>query len=171
MAITGTKVKSSSNGNRKYFINKCYIVGAEQIESQYNDTTVKLELEDCERGYKYTTFINQNYVKDMNDVVTELAYPDLVNSLFLAAGKDLNVSDTGEINLADLANAEVLSLSYPCTGKYKRAIWSKLGKVGSDKELGKEFEDQLAKGYPKNYRNEDAAQSAPDPVDPDDLPF
>ena len=128
-------------------------------------------MEDCERGYKYTTFINQNYVKDMNDVVTELAYPDLVNSLFLAAGKDLNVSDTGEINLADLANAEVLSLSYPCTGKYKRAIWSKLGKVGSDTELGKEFEDQLAKGYPKNYRNEDASQSAPDPVDPDDLPF
>tara|TARA_R100001015_G_C4635384_1_gene205103 strand:- start:22074 stop:22589 length:516 start_codon:yes stop_codon:yes gene_type:complete len=171
MAITGTKIKSSSNGSRKYFINKCYIVGAEQIESQYNDTTVKLELEDCERGYKYTTFINQNYVKDMNDVVTELAYPDLVNSLFLAAGKDLNVSDTGDINLEDLANAEVLSLSYPCTGKYKRAIWSKLGKVGSDTELGKEFEDQLAKGYPKNYRKEDAAQSAPDPVDPDDLPF
>ena len=143
----------------------------EQIESQYNDTTVKLELEDCERGYKYTTFINQNYVKDMNDVVTELAYPDLVNSLFLAAGKDLNVSDTGEINLGDLANAEVLSLSYPCTGKYKRAIWSKLGKVGSDKELGQEFEEQLAKGYPKNYRNEDASQSAPEPVDLDDLPF
>ena len=40
------------------------------------------------------------------------------------------------------------ALSYP-NCKYKRAIWSKLGKVGSDKEPGKEFEDQLAKGYPK----------------------
>ena len=151
MAITGTKVKQSSGGTRKYFINKCFVVAAEQMESQYNDTTVKLELEDSERGYKYTTFINQNYEKDSNGVVTGLQYPDHVNDLYLAAGKDLNVSDTGDNNLSELANAKVACLSYPCTGKYKRATWSKVSSWENEDKLAADFDAQLEKGYPKNY--------------------
>jgi hypothetical protein len=152
MAITGTKVKSSSGGNKPYFINKCYIVAAEQIESQYSDTTVKLELEDSENGYKSNVFINQNFIKDNNGVVTDLAYPDLVNTLYLAAGKDLDVSDIGDINLDVLANAEVAALSYPCTGKYKRALWNRLSSWDDMDSLGSDFEKSLAQGYPKNYK-------------------
>ncbi len=172
MAITGTKVKSSSNGSNKYFINKCYITNAEQIESQYSDTTVKLELEDNSNGYKYTMFMNQNYVKDLNDVVTELKYPDLVNTLFLAANVDLNITDTGDINLSDLGNKQIACLSYPSSGKYKRAIWSTVSSWTKTDELGKEFEEQLSKGYPKNYKKESGTvQPESSNVAIEDLPF
>jgi len=175
MAITGTKVKGSGGSNKGYFINKCYVVGAEQIESQYSDTTVKLELEDEKNGYKYSLFINQNYIKDTNDVVTELAFPDLVNTLFLSAEKDLNISDTGDINLPELANSKVAIVSYPATGKYKRAIWSTVGSWDEMDQLGKDFEAQLKKGYPKNYRKEVVeevqTQNKSEAIDPNDLPF
>ena len=173
MAITGTKIKSNtSGGSKKYFINKCTVTAAEQIESQYSDTTVKLELTDESNGYKYSLFMNQNYEKDTNGVVSNLKYPDLVNTLFLAAGKDLNISDTGDINLEELTNSQIACLSYPSTGKYKRAIWSTVSSWKDETQLGKDFEAQLAKGYPKNYRKEDSAvQAPPEPVDLDDLPF
>tara|TARA_R110000868_G_scaffold65399_7_gene195684 strand:- start:24081 stop:24599 length:519 start_codon:yes stop_codon:yes gene_type:complete len=172
MAITGTKVKSSGGGSDKYYINKCYITNAEQIESQYSDTTVKLELEDNSNGYKYTMFMNQNYVKDIHDVVTELKFPDLVNTLFLAANVDLDITDTGDINLKDLANKQIACLSYPSTGKYKRAIWSTVSSWTETDELGKDFETQLSKGYPKNYKKETGAvQPVPSIVAAEDLPF
>tara|TARA_R100000951_G_scaffold116515_3_gene128731 strand:+ start:2563 stop:3087 length:525 start_codon:yes stop_codon:yes gene_type:complete len=174
MAITGTKVASSSGTKKPYFINKCYVIAAEQTESQYSDTTVKLELEDSDNGYKYTVFMNQSFDKDANDVVTGLKYPDLVNTLYLAAGKDLNVTDTGEVNLTELANAQVACLSYPSTGKYKRAIWSTVSSWDNIEDLGKKFEAQLAKGYPKNYRKEEAKETVAavtKPVDLDNLPF
>jgi len=172
MAITGTKVKSSGGGNKSYFINKCFIISAEQIESQFSDTTVKLELEDQKNGYKYTMFMNQNFVKDNNDVVTELKFPDTVNTLFLAAGADMNISDTGEINLIELANTQVACLSYPSTGKYKRAIWSTVSSWSDTDDLGSEFESQLAKGYPKNYKKGvESVETVPEKVDLENLPF
>ena len=116
--------------------------------------------------------MNQNYEKDTNGVVSDLKYPDLVNTLFLAAGKDLNISDTGDINLEELTNSQIACLSYPATGKYKRAIWSTVSSWKDEAQLGRDFEAQLAKGYPKNYRKEDSAvQAPPEPVDLDDLPF
>lgn len=177
MAITGTKAPSSSGTGKAYYINRCYIINAEQTESQYSDTTVKLELEDRESGYKYTMFMNQNFEKDMNDVVTGLKFPDLVNTLYLAAKKDLEVSDTGDINLIELANTQVACLSYPSTGKYKRAIWNNVSSWDNSTDLGKKFEAQLAKGYPKNYKKEQAEEvvnvtpAASPVVDPDNLPF
>jgi hypothetical protein len=176
MAITGTKVRTSKGGNQPYYINKCYIVAATQIESQYSDTTVKLELEDSENNYKSNLFINQNYEKDTNGVVTDLKFPDLVNTLYLAAGKDLEVSDTGDINLVELANAQVAVLSYPCKGKYKRALWNRVSSWNDTDQLGKDFEKSLEKGYPTNYKKEDSEaavtpQEVKKSVSVDDLPF
>jgi hypothetical protein len=175
MAITGTKVKSSSNGgNKPYFINKCFIVGAEQIESQYTDTTVKLELEDSTNGYKSNLFLNQNYDKDTNGVVLDLKYPDLVNTLYLAAGKDLEVSDTGDINLDVLANAKIAVLSYQSTGKYKRNLWNRVSSWEDTDQLEKDFEKSVKQGYPQNFRkgaSEPAVPEVQESVSVDDLPF
>lgn len=174
MAITGTKVKTSKGGNQPYFINKCYIKAAEQIESQYTDTTVKLELEDSTNEYKSNLFLNQNYEKDTNGVVTDLKYPDLVNTLYLAAGKDLEVSDTGDINLDELLGTQIAVLSYPCSGKYKRALWNRVSSWDDTDDLGAQFKKSLEQGYPKNYKKEvvqQAVQAEQPPVDLDDLPF
>ena len=64
MAITGTKVANSGNNNNNYFINKCKVTEVVQQDSQYNDTTLKVTLEDERNGYSYTCFINQNFEKD-----------------------------------------------------------------------------------------------------------
>ena len=45
MAITGTKVRTNTS-NKNWFVNECKIVEAEQIDSQYNDCSVRLKLED-----------------------------------------------------------------------------------------------------------------------------
>lgn len=151
MAITGTKVKNSGS-DKNYYVNKCRIVGAEQQKSQYSDASLKVTLEDDRNNYQYTCFINQNYEKDAHGVVTGLKFPDDVNTLYLAAGKDLNVSDVGEINVIELAGAEVACISYETTGKYKRAIWSTMSNWSDTDELVKQFEAQVDKGYPKNYK-------------------
>lgn len=173
MAITGTKVQSENTSNKGYFINKCRIVGAEQIESQYNDTTLKLTLEDDRNNYQYTCFINQNYEKDGNGVVSGLKFPDDLNTLYLAAGKDLNVTDVGEINTAELANAEVACISYESTGKYKRQIWSVMSSWDDTDKLEAKFAEQVEKGYPKNYKkpSSDKVLVGGEPVKVDSLPF
>jgi len=176
MAITGTKVKTNTS-NKNWFINHCKIVEIEQIDSQYNDCSIRLKYEDVDSGYNYTAFINQNFEKDNNGIVTGLKYPDDVNTLYLAANADLNVSDVGEVNVETLIGKEVAVLNYKSTGKYKNATWGVVSSLDKTDELGKRFMDQVAKGYPKNYMQPDT--SAPqtgdtfgaDKVSVDDLPF
>ena len=151
MAITGTKVKTNTS-NKNWFVNQCRIVEAEQIDSQYNDCSVRLKLEDKDNGYNYTTFINQNFEKDVNGVVTGMAFPDDLNTLYLAANKDINVSDVGEVNVDTLIDSEVACINYAATGKYKRATWGVVSSPSDTAELEKKFMAQIAKGYPKNYQ-------------------
>jgi len=169
MAITGTKVANSSN-DKNYFINKCKISEVTQQDSQYNDTTLKVTLTDERNGYSYTCFINQNFEKDVNGIVTDLKFPDDVNTLYLAAGKDLNVSDVGEINVDALNDAQVACLSYESTGKYKRAIWSTMSSWDNVEDLESKFKAQVEKGYPKNYKK-DTVQVGGKSVAVEDLPF
>jgi hypothetical protein len=150
MAITGTKVKTNTS-NKNWFINHCRIVEAEQIDSQYNDCSIRMKYEDVDSGYNYTAFINQNFEKDNNGIVTGLKYPDDVNTLYLAANADLNVSDVGQVNVEKLIGKEVAVLNYKSTGKYKNATWGVVSSLDNTDELGKRFMDQVAKGYPKNY--------------------
>jgi hypothetical protein len=172
MAITGTKAANSSNKDRNYFINKCKITEVVQQDSQYNDTTLKVTLQDERNGYSYTCFINQNFEKDTNGIVTDLKFPDDVNTLYLAAGKDLNVSDVGEINTDKLIDSEVACLSYESTGKYKRAIWSVMSSWDKIEDLEQKFKAQVAKGYPKNYKkNTDKVEIGESTISVDDLPF
>tara|TARA_X000001382_G_scaffold30590_3_gene19619 strand:+ start:5181 stop:5705 length:525 start_codon:yes stop_codon:yes gene_type:complete len=174
MAITGTKVASSSNGNKSYFVNKCTISEITQQESQYSDTSLKVTLEDSRNGYSYTCFINQNFEKDTNGIVTDLKFPDDVNTLYLAAGKDLNVSDVGEINVDKLEGAQVACLSYESTGKYKRAIWSVMSSWDDVDKLEAKFAEQVKKGYPKNYKkgnSTDTVMVGGEKTAVDDLPF
>ena len=51
--------------------------------------SLKLQLTDDNNGYTYTCFVNQNFEKDTNGVVTGMAYPDDLNTLFVAAKCDL----------------------------------------------------------------------------------
>jgi len=158
MAITGTKV-AASNSDRNYFVNKCTIEEAVQQESQYSDVSLKLTLIDSRNEYSYICFINQNYEKDINGIVTGLKFPDDVNTLYLASGKDLNVTDVGEINTEVLIDSEVACISYACTGKYKRAIWNVMSSWDDTDKLEAKFNQQLAKGYPKNYAKKSELES------------
>ena len=169
MAITGTKIANSSNG-KNYFINKCTITEVVQQKSQFSDTSLKISLEDERKGYTYTCFINQNFEKDTNGIVTDLKFPDDVNTLYLASGKDLNVSDVGEINVEELEGAQVACLSYESTGKYKRAIWSVMSSWDDTDKLEAKFAEQVKKGYPKNYKK-DTVIVGNEKVAVDDLPF
>tara|TARA_R100000808_G_C2155533_1_gene168455 strand:- start:21005 stop:21526 length:522 start_codon:yes stop_codon:yes gene_type:complete len=173
MAITGTKIENNGSSNKGYFVNKCRIVGAEQLESQYSDTSIKLTLEDDRNQFQYTCFINQNYEKDTNGVVTGLKFPDNLNTLYLAAKKDLNVSDVGEANLAELANAQVACISYESTGKYKRAIWSTMSSWEDTDKLEAKFAEQVEKGYPSNFKKPESPKVmvGNEAVKVDDLPF
>tara|TARA_R100001594_G_scaffold21712_2_gene41893 strand:- start:20095 stop:20604 length:510 start_codon:yes stop_codon:yes gene_type:complete len=169
MAITGTKIANSSNG-KNYFVNKCTITEVVQQKSQFSDTSLKVSLEDERNGYTYTCFINQNFEKDTNGIVTDLKFPDDVNTLYLASGKDLNVSDVGEINVEELEGAQVACLSYESTGKYKRAIWSVMSSWDDTDKLEAKFAEQVKKGYPKNYKRDTVIVDG-EKVAVDDLPF
>jgi len=158
MAITGTKA-ASSNSNKNYFVNKCTIKEVVQQESQYNDVSLKVTLIDSRNEYSYICFINQNYEKDTNGIVTGLKFPDDVNTLYLATGKDLNVSDVGEINTEVLTDSEVACISYASTGKYKRAIWSVMSSWDDTDNLEAKFNEQVKKGYPKNYKKKSELES------------
>ena len=169
MAITGTKATSSSS-NRNYFVNKCTIKEVIQQKSKYNDTSLKLTLEDERNGYSYICFINQNFEKDTNGIVSDLKFPDDVNTLYLAAGKDLNVSDVGEINVDELVGSQVACLSYASTGKYKRAIWSVMSSWDDTDRLEAAFAKQIEKGYPKNYKS-DKVMVGGEAISLDEVPF
>jgi len=176
MAITGTKVRTNTS-NKNWFVNECKIVEAEQIDSQYNDCSVRLKLEDKDNGYNYTTFINQNFEKDLNGIVTGMAFPDDLNTLYLAASKDINVSDVGVVNVDVLIDAEVACINYSSTGKYKRATWGVVSSLDKTDELEKKFMAQIEKGYPKNYQKPEATEPqanekfGEDKVSLDELPF
>ena len=176
MAITGTKV-STNTSNKNWFINECKIVEAEQIDSQYNDCSIRLKLEDKDNGYNYTTFINQNFDKDTNGVVTGLSFPDDLNTLYLASGADMHVSDVGEVNVDKLIGLEVACINYACTGKYKRATWGVVSSLSDTDNLERKFMQQIAKGYPKNYQKPEASEPkstdkfGEDKVSVDELPF
>ena len=151
MAITGTRAENST-GNRNWFVNECVIKEAEQVESAYNDCSIRLKLEDKNNGYNYTLFVNQNYEKDNNGVVTGLLFPEDLNTLFLATKKDMNVSDIGEVNVNELIEGEIACINYSSTGKYKRSTWGVVSSLDKQNELQNRFKAQLNKGYPKNYK-------------------
>ena len=184
MAITGTKVASGTT-LRNYFVNECKITDAEVMESQYTDLSIKLSLEDKDNSYTYTCFVNQNFDKDTNGVVVDMAFPADLNTLYLAAGADLNVSDNGTLlpkSLEDLVDKEVACITYSSTGKYKRNTWGVVSSLNKKDDLEKLFMKQVEKGYPKDYKkpsqmeqdvmdtliNNDAGH---DKVKSDDLPF
>ena len=110
MAINGTKMSNRGGGTRNYFVNDCTITDVEVMDSPYTDISLKLQLSDDNNGYTYTCFVNQNFEKDTSDVVTGLKYPDDLNTLFVAAKCDLNVSDAGILDtksLESLANKQI----------------------------------------------------------------
>ncbi len=102
MAITGTKHSNANKTMRNYFVNDTSITDVQVMDSQYTDMSLKLQLTDDNNGYTYTCFINQKFEKDNNGVVTGLAYPDDLNTLFVAAKCDLNVSDNGILDTKSL---------------------------------------------------------------------
>jgi len=177
MAITGTKVASANTGNRNYFINECTITDVEVMDSQYTDMSLKLQLTDNNNGYTYTCFVNQNFEKDNNEVVTGLKFPEDLNTLFLASGKDMNVSDIGEVNTDVLIDSEVACINYASTGKYKRSTWGVLSSLSNKDQLEAKFKSQLEKGYPKNYKSQQESDieeqfgGTATNVAADDLPF
>ena len=153
MAISGTKAVSSV-GSKNYFVNECTISEVEVMDSQYTDMSLKLQLTDDNNGYTYTCFVNQNFEKDTNGVVTGMAYPDDLNTLFVAAKCDLNVSDAGILDtksLESLVDKKVSCISYKSTGKYKRNTWGVVSNPDSKEQLESRFNQQIAKGYPKDY--------------------
>jgi hypothetical protein len=177
MAITGTKIKTQSSGGMKnYFVNLCTIDDAIQADSQYTDCSIKLSLKGKDNDYNYTCFINQNFEKDTNGVVSSLKFPEDLNTLYLAAKTDLEVSDAGEVNVEVLKGKEIAIINYLSTGKYKRNTWGVVSSWDDTEALEKKFLEQVAKGYPRDF------QSAPQPsavnstpnesnITADDLPF
>lgn len=159
MAITGTKVRTNTS-NKNWYVNEVVIKEATQMDSQYNDVSIRLKLEDKSNGYNYTAFVNQNYDKDANGVVVGLSYPDDLNTLYLASGADLNVSDIGEVNTDDLIGREVACINYASKGKYKSTTWGVFSALNKTNELEDKFKAQIAKGYPRNYQqpNETTAE-------------
>tara|TARA_R100000808_G_scaffold22546_1_gene49085 strand:- start:21405 stop:21959 length:555 start_codon:yes stop_codon:yes gene_type:complete len=154
MAITGTKI-ASTGGNKNYFINECSITDVEVMDSQYTDMSLKVVLTDKNNGYTYNCFVNQNFEKDNNGVVTGLQFPEDLNTLFLATGADLNVSDAGILDtksLESLLEKEVACITYQSTGKYKRNTWGVVSSIKDAKSLENRFKAQLEKGYPKDYK-------------------
>ena len=149
MAITGTKYKNSSKNIRNYFVNDTTITDVEVMDSPYTDMSLKLQLTDDNNGYTYTCFVNQNFEKDTSGVVTGMAYPDDLNTLFVAAKCDLNVSDAGILDtksLESLVDKKVSCISYKSTGKYKRNTWGVVSNPDSKEQL-----ESFSKGYPKDY--------------------
>ena len=151
MAITGTQIKSSGGSIKNYFINKVTIEEAELADSTYTDCSIRLAMMDESNGYKYTLYVNQNFEKDTAGVVTGLKFPDDLNRLYLSTDTDMNVSDSGEPNLDVLVGKKIAIVNYVSNGKYKRNTWRCVGSISKSDELGKEFETQAAKGYPKDF--------------------
>tara|TARA_R100001443_G_scaffold113310_1_gene127792 strand:+ start:2942 stop:3481 length:540 start_codon:yes stop_codon:yes gene_type:complete len=154
MAITGTKYKNSSKNIRNYFVNDTTITDVEVMDSPYTDMSLKLQLTDDNNGYTYTCFVNQNFEKDQSGVVTGMSYPDDLNTLFVAAKCDLNVSDAGILDtksLESLVDKQISCISYKSTGKYKRNTWGVVSNPDSKEQLESRFNQQIAKGYPKDY--------------------
>jgi hypothetical protein len=179
MAIHGTKIKEAGSGGMKnYFVNLCTIDTAEQIESQYTDASVKLTLVGNDNGYNYTCFINQNFEKDINGVVTGMKFPEDLNTLYLAAKADIDVSDAGVVNADILKGKEIAIINYMSTGKYKRNTWSVVSSWDDTENLENKFLQQVAKGYPRDFNSAKSTQSVTTtPVeetqkfDNTDLPF
>tara|TARA_E500000081_G_scaffold154604_1_gene192051 strand:- start:2587 stop:3147 length:561 start_codon:yes stop_codon:yes gene_type:complete len=162
MAINGTKMNNRGSNTRNYFVNDCSITDIEVMDSQYTDMSLKLELTDDNNGYTYICFVNQNFEKDTNDIVTGLKYPDDLNTLFVAAGCDLNVADNGVLDtksLESLANKKVACITYKSTGKYKRNTWGVLSSIDAKEQLESRFNQQISKGYPKDYDKNIASQA------------
>tara|TARA_Y100000593_G_C4289532_1_gene327485 strand:- start:860 stop:1423 length:564 start_codon:yes stop_codon:yes gene_type:complete len=154
MAISGTKTSSAST-TKNYFVNDCTIKEVEVMDSQYTDMSLKLQLEDNDNGYSYTCFVNQQFSKDNNGVVTGMLFPEDLNTLFLATKCDLNVSDSGVLDtksLESLMGKEVSCITYQSTGKYKRNTWGVVSHPDEKSILEKKFIDQVKKGYPKDFK-------------------
>ena len=179
MAINGTKISNRGGGTRNYFVNDCTITDVEVMDSPYTDISLKLQLSDDNNGYTYTCFVNQNFEKDTSDVVTGLKYPDDLNTLFVAAKCDLNVSDAGILDtksLESLANKQISCITYKSTGKYKRNTWGVVSAPDAKEQLESRFNQQVAKGYPKDYdKNIDVPSVSVDEVketfDGEEVPF
>lgn len=166
MAITGTKT-SASGGNKNYFINQCTITDVEVMDSEYTDMSLKVILTDNNNGYTYNCFVNQNFEKDNNGVVTGLKFPDDLNTLFLATKTDLNVSDAGVLDtksLESLMQQEVACITYQSSGKYKRNTWGVVSSIENAENLEKRFKAQLEKGYPKDYKKPESQGLSPEMV-------
>ena len=123
MAITGTKVPQTGGTLKNYFINDCKIDSVEGVESPYHDCSLHVRLIDTSNDYTYNLFVNQNFIKDKAGVVTDLAFPDNLNLLYLHSGTDLNVSDKGDINLKELVGKQIAVINYLSNGKYKKQTW------------------------------------------------
>ena len=164
MAINGTKHSNSSSTMRNYFVNDTTITDVQVMDSQYTDMSLKVQLTDVGNGYTYTSFVNQNFEKDTNGVVTGLSYPDDLNTLFVAAKCDLNVSDAGVLDtksLESLMGQNVCCITYKSSGKYKRNTWGVLSSPEGKEQLESRFNQQVSKGYPKDF---DKGSNEEDPI-------
>ena len=74
--------------------------------------------------YKKGELVNQNYEKDISGVVTGMKFPEDLNTLYLAAKVDIDVSDAGVVNVDKLQGKEIAIINYMSNGKYKRNTWS-----------------------------------------------
>ena len=179
MAITGTKYSNASKTLKNYFVNDTTITDVEVMDSQCADLSLKLLLTDDNNGYTYTCFVNQKFDKDNNGVVTGLTYPDDLNTLFVAAKCDLNVSDNGVLDtksLESLTDKKVSCITYKSTGKYKRQTWGVVSSPDAKEQLESRFNQQLSKGYPKDYdkgSSEDTpvVQQAKETFSGEEMPF
>lgn len=152
MAITGTTQPKEQGGKlRNYFVNNCTVDSASQVDSPYHDCSVHLKLTDTSNGYNYNLFVNQNFDKDVSGVVTSLAFPDNLNLLHLATGTDVDVDDSGKVNLTSLIGKELAVINYLSNGKYKKQVWQKVGKTDDHDALIASFEKSIKSGYPKDF--------------------
>ena len=101
--------------------------------------------------YTYNLFVNQNFKKDKAGIVTDLAFPDNLNLLYLHTGTDLNVSDKGDINLEELVGKQVAVINYLSNGKYKKQTWQRVGSIDDHDALSLEFSKSIKAGYPKDF--------------------
>jgi hypothetical protein len=172
MAITGTKRKEQGgSGMKNYFVNLCTIEDAVQADSQYTDCSVKLSLKGTDNDFNYTCFVNQNFEKDNNGVISGLKFPEDLNTLYLATKADLDVSDAGVVNVDTLKGKNVAIINYMSTGKYKRNTWGVVSSWDDADELETKFLQQVAKGYPRDFSNDIVPSNKATTITADDLPF
>jgi len=152
MAITGTKVPQTGGTLRNYFVNNCTIDSVTGVDSPYHDCSLHVKLTDTSgNDYTYNLFVNQNFKKDKAGVVTDLAFPDNLNLLYLHTGTDLNVSDKGDINLEELVGKQIAVINYLSNGKYKKQTWQRVGSIDDHEALNFEFSKSIKAGYPKDF--------------------